>query len=73
MQQRLLHVQKQVKEIRQKHPSTMNTEQIIDNANLLIKHLRDIEGQIRANLIQPISDYGRLILDCQVNAYNINN
>ncbi|CAF1605861.1 unnamed protein product, partial [Adineta ricciae] len=36
-----------------------------DNVDVLIKHLREIEEQIRANAIQPLNDYERLIPDCQ--------
>ncbi|CAF2595817.1 unnamed protein product [Rotaria sp. Silwood2] len=43
----------------------INADQIINNIDILIKRVRDIEEQIRANVIQPINDYGRLIIDCQ--------
>lgn len=66
LQQRFLNVQKQIDEIRQKTSSSIDAEQIITSTDLLIKHLREIEEQIRANVIQPINDYGRLIVDCQV-------
>ncbi|CAF3539712.1 unnamed protein product [Rotaria sordida] len=65
LHQRLLYAQKQIEDIRYKNSSTINTDQIINNIDLLIKRVRDIEEQIRINVIQPISDYGRLILDCQ--------
>ncbi len=66
LQQRFSHAQKQIEEIRKKNSPTINTDQIIDDVDLLIKHIRDIEERIRANAIQPISDYERLIFDCQV-------
>ncbi|CAF4565132.1 unnamed protein product [Rotaria sp. Silwood1] len=65
LRQRLSYAQIQIEEIRNKNSSVKNADQIINNIDLLIKRVRDIEEQIRANVIQPISDYGRLILDCQ--------
>ncbi|CAF4891332.1 unnamed protein product, partial [Rotaria socialis] len=65
LHERLLHAQKEIEEIRQKNSSFINTEQIITNTDLLIRRLRDTEEQIRANVLQPINDYGRLMTDCQ--------
>ncbi|CAF3812396.1 unnamed protein product, partial [Rotaria magnacalcarata] len=65
LHERLLHAQKEIEEIRQKNSSSINTEQIITNTDLLIRRLQDIEEQIRANVLQPINDYGRLMIDCQ--------
>jgi hypothetical protein len=66
LHQRFLRAQKHIEDIRKKSSPSTNTNHIIENVDLLIKHLRDIEEQIRANAIQPINDYERLILDCQV-------
>ena len=67
LQKRLYYAQKEVDEFRhQTSSSLMNTEHILDNTDLLIKRIRDIEEQIRINMIQPTSDVGRLIIDCQV-------
>jgi hypothetical protein len=61
-----------MEEIQKNNSPSMNTDQIIERVDILIKHLRDIEEQIRANAIQPITDYERLILDCQVRFSIIN-
>ena len=46
------------------NPSNIN--HIIENTENLIKYLKEFEEQIRTNSIQPISNYERLIPDCQV-------
>ena len=67
LQQRFIRIQKQVEQLRnQSNFSGKNTEQIIDNIDNLIKQLRDYEEQIRTNALQPMSEYERLIPDCQV-------
>ncbi|CAF3869665.1 unnamed protein product [Rotaria sp. Silwood2] len=65
LRQRLSYAQIQIEEIRNRNSSIRNADQIINNIDILIKRVRDIEEQIRANVIQPINDYGRLIIDCQ--------
>ena len=66
LHQRFRHAQKHFEENRLKTLSPANTNQVFDNVDVLIKHLREIEEQIRANAIQPLNDYERLIPDCQV-------
>lgn len=66
LHQRFRHAQKSFEENRLKTFSPANTNQVIENVDVLIKHLREIEEQIRANAIQPLHDYERLISDCQV-------
>ena len=67
LQQRYLHLQNKLETIRNNpNQPTINTEQIIENTDQLIKRVREIEERIRANTIQPISEYERLIPDCQV-------
>lgn len=67
LQQRYIRIQKRVEYLRnQSNFSPQNTEQILDNIDRLLKQLRDYEEQIRTNALQPISEYERLIPDCQV-------
>ena len=67
LQQRFLYIQNRMEDIRKnKTMPNINTEHLIEKIDVLINHLREIEEQIRANAIQPISDYERLIPDCQV-------
>ncbi|UJR26819.1 hypothetical protein I4U23_008132 [Adineta vaga] len=65
LRQRFRQAQRYFEDNRKKILSSTNTDQIIDNVDLLLKHIRDIEEQIRTNSIQPINDYERLIPDCQ--------
>lgn len=67
LQQRFIRIQKRVEQLRnQSNFSRKSTEQIIDNIDQLIRQLREYEEQIRTNALQPISEYERLIPDCQV-------
>lgn len=43
-----------------------NIDNTINNINGLITRIRDIELQIQNNEKQPIHEFERLILDCQV-------
>ena len=45
--------------------NTNDLEQFIEHVDHLIRCVKDIEEEIRVNAIQPLSDYERLIGDCQ--------
>lgn len=67
LQQRYIRIQKRVESLRnQSNFSQQNTEQILENIDRVLKQLRDYEEQIRANTLQPINEFERLIPDCQV-------
>ena len=69
LQQRYIRIQKRVESLRnQSNFSQQNTEQILENIDRMLKQLRDYEEQIRSNALQPISEYERLIPDCQVDS-----
>lgn len=66
LQARLVHAQKQIDQLKEKFSSNPEIDHVIDHVDRLITRLRDVEEQVRANAIQPMSDYERLIPDCQV-------
>ena len=66
LQARLVHAQNQIDQLKEKFSTNTEIDHVIDHVDRLIIRLRDVEEQVRANAIQPMSDYERLIPDCQV-------
>ena len=60
-------MKKQLDDIQKKHQARKtNIDHTISTINLLITRVRDVEEQIQTNAKQPINDYDKLLLDCQV-------
>ncbi len=72
LQQRFLKIKKQFDDLQKTNASIKtNINNTISHINTLITCIKDIEEQIKTNTKQPINDYERLILDCQVSLITI--
>lgn len=61
LEQRFIQAQKHVEQIQKSE-----VDRTIEHVDSLIDRLKIVEDQIRANAVQPLSNYESLIADCQV-------